>query len=130
MASLLIDNYLRVPTKKSGNFFRLWVGFLKPYHDLTDRESEVLACLLKSRYQLSKDISNEEILDQHLFSEQVKKQIYTELNITADNFHVLFSRLKKKKVILEDKLNKRFIPALKEGNKEFKMVVSFDFEND
>lgn len=130
MASLLIDSYLRVPTKKDGDFFRLWVGFLKPYHDLTERESSILAYLLKSRYQLSKEINNEEILDQVLFSEQTKKKIYTELNITQENFHVLFSRLRKKGVIVGDKLNKRFVPALKDNDKEFKMIVSFDFQND
>ncbi len=130
MSSLFVDNVTRVPTNVETDFFRLWVDFLKPYHDLTERESEVLTCLLKCRNKLKKDIHNDELLDQALFSESTKRKIYTDLGVTASNFHVLIARLKKKGIIIEDKLNKRFIPKLKDDAKEFKMLILFDFNDD
>lgn len=130
MSSLLVDNVTRVPTKVETNFFRLWVEFLRPYHDLTERESEIFAILLKCRHQLSKEIHNQELLDQVLFSDENKKVLYKELNITSANFYMIMTRLKKKKLIINGRLNKKFIPVLKEGAKEFKMLVLFDFTND
>ncbi len=129
MASSLIDNYLRVPAVKEGDFFRLWVEFLRPYHEMTQREAELLTCLLKARHQLSKDIANEEILEQTVFSHLIRDKICDELGLTWRNYNVLICRLKAKRMIIDGKINKRFIPSLKEDAKEFKMVICFDFSS-
>ncbi len=130
MVSSTVDNVLRVPSNKDSNFFRLWVSFLSPYHDLTDREADVLTCLLKSRHELLKEITNEDLLYQVLFSEKNKRKIYTELGISNLNFNVLVARLKKKNLIINDKINNRFIPALKSDSNEFKILILFEFKDD
>ena len=44
----LPDNVIALPTSlEDGNFFRLWVEFLKPLHHLTDREMDVITAFLK-----------------------------------------------------------------------------------
>ncbi len=127
MSSLLVDKVLRVPAHKKMDFFRLWVDFLRPYHDLTQRESDLLICLLRCRHQLMKDISNEDFLDSILFTEKIKKQIHKEMGITDKNFNVLISRLKEKKLIIDGKINRRFIPNLKDDAKEFQILILFEF---
>ncbi len=63
MKSSFIDTITRVPTRLNTDFFRLWVDFLRPYHELPNKESELLTCILKFRYNLSKEISNEDLWD-------------------------------------------------------------------
>ena len=63
MAKGVADNVIRIPCKASSNFFRHWFQFLTPFHHLTDREMEVAACLVKHRYELSKVILDNDLLD-------------------------------------------------------------------
>lgn len=127
MSSFLVDKVLRVPAHKKTDFFRLWVEFLRPYHDLTQRESELFICLLRCRHQLMKDVHNDEFLDNILFTDKIKKQIYKEIGITDKNFNVLMARLREKKLIIDGKINKRFIPNLKDNAKEFQILILFEF---
>jgi hypothetical protein len=58
-----------------GDFFRVWVEFLKPIHNLTNKEMDVLAAFLKKRYELGKVITDNDVLDNVLMSESTKRQI-------------------------------------------------------
>lgn len=127
---MLVDNVMRVPTTLSIEFFKLWLEFLRPYHDLSNKEMDLLACLLKTRHELSKVIFDEFHLDKAIFTEETKAKMSAELGISIDNFFVLLSRIKKKKMIVDGKINKRFIPSLKDNAKEFKMLIYFELNND
>jgi hypothetical protein len=130
MGAPIADAILKVPTKRSTNFFRLWVEFLGPYHNLTEREIDVLTCFLKIRHNLSKSVLDEKILDKVLFSDDSKKSVCDEIGITEKNFNMVFSRLKKKNLIINNSINKRFIPLLKDNAKVFQMLVYFEFSDD
>ena len=71
----------RIPTNIETNFFQYWVEFLRPFNKLTDRELGVLAELLKSRYELSKVITDEKVIDTVVLSMEnradVRKKIKT-----------------------------------------------------
>ena len=47
----------------SCSFFRIWLEFLRPFHKLTERETDVMAAFLKHRFELSKVVSDQEVLD-------------------------------------------------------------------
>jgi len=51
-----------MPTISLNDFFKNWLIFLRPYHELTDRQIDLAASFLKKRYELSKDITNESYL--------------------------------------------------------------------
>lgn len=124
----LPDNVIALPTTLNENFFRYWVEFLKPLHGLTDRETDVVVAFLKKRYELSKEISNVQILDKFLTSEETKREIRDECNITLAHFQVIMGKLKKNKVFIDGKINPRFIPNVKEEKGNFQLLLFFQFK--
>lgn len=126
MAKGVADNVIRIPCKVSGNFFRLWFQFLAPFHHLTDREMEVAACLVKHRYELSKVILDNDVLDKVVMSEDTKAKIREECEISLAHFQVIMGKLKKNKVVLENRINPKYIPNINnEGY--FRLMFLFEF---
>lgn len=110
------NNIVRIPCQSLEHLLRNWFLFLKPFHNLTDREMEVAASFVSHRFNLSKVIKDETILDKVVMSEDTKKQIRESLNISIPHFQVVMSKLRKAKVIINDKINPRYIPNYKEDN--------------
>ena len=121
------DNVILVPcTKKS--FFYKWLEFLKPFHSLTNREMEIAASFLAKREELSKVISDNSIIDSVLMSEDTKRKVREECNITLPHFQVIMGKLRKNNIIVDGKLNPRYIPRVIEENGSFKLMLLFDFQ--
>jgi hypothetical protein len=125
-----VDNVLSISTSLKGKFFKQWFKFLLPYHGLTDREIDVAAKLLLKRFELAKVISDVNILDSVLMSEDTKRTIREDLGIKHQHFQVIMSKLRKSKVIIDNKVNPRFIPNLKEENGNFKLLLLFSFNEE
>ena len=121
-----MNNVIRIPTSISTSFFRFWFEFLRPFHNLTDREMQVASSLLKRRYELSKVIQDEVILDKVVMSEDTKKVVREECNISLPHFQVIMGKLRKNKVILDGKINPRFIPNLTEERGSFRLLLNFE----
>lgn len=121
-----MNNVIRIPTSLSTSFFRFWFEFLRPFHNLTDREMQVASSLLKRRYELSKVIQDEVILDKVVMSEDTKKVVREECNISLPHFQVIMGKLRKNKVILEGKINPRFIPNITEEQGSFRLLLNFE----
>ena len=121
-----MNNVIRIPTSISTSFFRFWFEFLRPFHNLTDREMQVASSLLKRRYELSKVIQDEGILDKVVMSEDTKKAVREECNISLPHFQVIMGKLRKNKVILDGKINPRFIPNLTEERGSFRLLLNFE----
>lgn len=109
-------------------FFRYWFLFLKPYHNMTDRGIAVAAKLVQSRHELSKSISDPVLLDSVCMSDDNKRRIAKECGISMSNFNVVMSRLRKGKVIVDNRLNPRFIPNLKEEDGQFQLLLYFELK--
>lgn len=121
-----MNNVIRIPTSISTSFFRFWLEFLRPFHNLTDRETQVASSLLKRRYELSKVIQDEVILDKVVMSEDTKKVVREECNISLPHFQVIMGKLRKNKVILDGRINPRFIPNLTEEQGSFRLLLNFE----
>ena len=123
-----INSVVRIPSSLSGSFFRYWFEFLTPIHNLTEREIDVITSFVKCRYELSKVVKDEELLDKVVMSEDTKRKIREECNMTVPHFQVILGKLRKNKLIVDNKINKRFIPQLPENPKEFKLLLFFDID--
>lgn len=121
------NNVIRIPTSLQ-MFFRYWYEFLKPFHKLTDREIDVITAFTYKRHQLSKVISDQEILDKVLMSEDTKKKIREECDITLAYFQVIMGKLRRNKVIIDNRINPRFIPNITKENGAFKLMLLFDIK--
>lgn len=122
-----VDSIVRIPCKVDGKFFRYWFEFLTPFHNLTEREMDVITSFVKQRYELSKVIKDNEILDKVTMSEDTKKKVREECDISLPYFQVIMGKLRKNKVIIDGKINPRYIPSVDEENGSFKMMLLFDF---
>jgi len=125
------NNILRIPTSLSGNFFRLWIEFLSPFHHLTPRETEVAASFLNTRFTLSKSISDDTILNTVLMSKESKSKIMKECNMTSAHFQAILSKLREVKFIVDGVVNPKFIPKeLNQDDKSFRLLIYFDFNEE
>lgn len=121
------NNIVEIKTKLDTEFFRWWCIFLRPLINLTNREIDVIACFLKQRFELSKSISNPAILDTVVMSNDTKRKVIDECQITQEHFYVVMSNLKKNKVIINDVINPRLIPNIKVDEKTgyFQLLILF-----
>ena len=111
-----------------GDFFRAWVDFHRPIHQLTKREMDVLALFLKKRWELSKKIKDEEALDKYLMSEEVRSQIIKECGMTMRHLRVTLSAFRKRGILVNEKFIMTLLPTItKEG---VGLMVYFDFKNE
>lgn len=113
-------------------FFKYWLQFTAPLHKLQNKDIEVLSYILKKRYELSKIIIDDSVVDSYLFSKEIRDQILEESGESRSNFQVTLSKLRKRNVISPDgKINKRFIPDLVETNTElrFELMVAFNIND-
>lgn len=122
------NNVIRIPTSLKGTFFRRWFEFLRPYHKLTDREIDVITSFVKYRYELSKVIKDQNILDKVTMSEDTKRKVREECNITLPHFQVIMGKLRKNQVIIDGKINPRFIPNIDEETGTFQLLLLFELK--
>lgn len=124
------NNIVEIKTKLDTEFFRWWCIFLRPLINLTNREIDVIACFLKQRFELSKSISDPAILDTMVMSNDTKRKVIEECQITQEHFYVVMSNLKKSKVIINDVINPRLIPNLKVDEKTgyFQLLILFKMQ--
>ncbi len=122
------NNVIRISTSLDGKFFRYWLEFLKPFHKLTDREVDVATAFLKKRHQLSKVIKDADILEKVTMGEDTKKQVREECHVTLPHFQVIMGKLRKNKIIVDGKLNPRFLPNIVEGEDGFQLLLLFELK--
>lgn len=123
-----INNVITIPASTEGRFFRYWFEFLRPFHKLTDREMDVIASFVKHRYALSKVVSDQEVLNKLTMSDDTKKKVREDCNISQAHFQVIMTKLKKSKVIENGRINPKFIPRLDKDSNNFQLLLSFDLK--
>ena len=114
-----------ITTPLDWTFFRHWVDFLAPLHKLNRRDADITASLLYRRFQLSQVIFNDDVLDAVLLSAEQKKLTREEFGLSQQNFQVIMAKLRKKKVIVDGKINKRFVPMITQDMDEYKLLIHF-----
>lgn len=123
-----VNNIVRIPTSISGKFFRYWLEFLTPFHHLTNKEMDVMTCFLKHRQELKDKISDPDILDKVLMGEDIKRKIREECGMKVSNFQVVLGKLRKRKVLIGNKINPKFIPNISSNAESFQLLLLFDFQ--
>ena len=119
---------ISIPTSLDKDFFRYWFEFLRPFHNLTNREMDVITAFTKCRFELSKVIKDDKILDKVVMSEDTREQVREDCQLSLPHFQVIMGKLRESKVIVNNKINPRFIPNIKEEDGNFKLLLLFDFK--
>ena len=116
------NNVIRIPCTLD-SLFRYWLEFLVPFHNLTSRETDVATAFLRERYNLSKVILDKDLVDRTLMSEESQRKLKQECGLTNQHFQVIKSKLKNKKFFINDKINPRLVPCIKEEQGSFQTYV-------
>lgn len=120
------NNIITIPVAKDYDFFHWWCVFLRPVVNLTNREIDVIASFLKQRWELSKSITDQAILDEMVMSDATKRKVMDECNISLQHFYVVMSNLRKSKIIEKGKINPRLIPNIRQDNDDyFQLMILF-----
>ena len=122
---MTLNSVFNIPSSIEKDFFKHWCLFTRPLHRLTNSQIDLAAALLKKRYELCKSISDQNIVDKVLFSKESRNEIMNSLGITVYHYRFLIGVLKKNKVIVENKINPKFIPNIKDDAKEFNVLLTF-----
>ena len=120
-----ISSTSKLDMSPSGDFFRVWVEFLKPVHNLTNREMDVLAAFLKKRYEMGKVITDDDSLDKMLMYEETKKEVRLSCGITTKHFQVIMSKFRKNGVVKDNRIHLKLIPTISNGGAG--LFVYFNF---
>lgn len=124
------NNVIRIPTSLNTDFFKYWLLFLAPFHNLAKREIDVAAEFLKQRHILSLAITDNTLLDKISMSEEIKRTVRENCGISLAHFQGIISKLKERQIIVNNKLNPKFIPNIVHENNNFQLLLLFDFTND
>ena len=125
--ALMPNNVIRIPCNNIDSVFRYWLEFLVPFHNLTSRETDVATAFLKERYNLSKVILDTDLVDRTLMSEESQRKIKQECGLTNQHFQVIKSKLKNKKFFINDRINPKLIPNIKDGQKMFQLMLIYEY---
>ena len=130
-----INKILTVDCSGEKDFFDLWIEYLAPKHRLTKSEQRFLAACLRQRYELSKGITDENVLDETALNEIYRTKIRKNLDISAQQMQNVIVKLKKLHILIprnfpfSDKLSyykiaPSFIPPYKE-DEDFLLLLLF-----
>lgn len=124
-----VNSVIRIPCKLTSNFFTYWLTFLKPIHKLTPGVISIAAEILKNRYELSKVISDDVVLDKYLLTnEEIRNKIISACDISVSNYHVGIGKLKAAGFFIDNKVNPKFIPKLSADSTDYNLMLMFQFD--
>lgn len=110
----IADAALKIPCTNE-NFLRVWFDLLKPVHKLTQREIDVAIAFVKRWYELRDTVRDDKQLNRLLLSAQEKKEIMASLGLSKSHMHLIMTKLKQRRIVVDGKLNYRYIPNYQPG---------------
>lgn len=120
----IADAALRIPCTED-TFLKVFFDLLRPIHKLTPKEIEVAVCFVKHWYKLSNTVKDDKQLNQLLFSPQEKALICEELGLTPQHLRKILVKFRQRMIIVNGKLNYRYIRHYTEG-KPFRLMFIID----
>lgn len=123
-----IGSNSKVKMSPDGDFFQAWAEVLRPIHKLAKRETAILAAFLKKRYELSKVIIDPDLLDRTLMSQETKRAIREEYNVSSKYIQVIMSKFRKNGVIKNNKLYQTLIPKVTDEG--VGLMIYFNFKDE
>ena len=96
----------------------------------TSASVQIIILLQRRFSKLKRDNSLLDI-DQMVMNEDTKKKIREECGISSAHFQVIMGKLRKNRVIVDGKINPRFIPNISEDDTGvFQLLLLFDLNDD
>lgn len=131
------NNIFRIPCSSMEEFYSLYIDFLTPIHKLTAKNKQILLAFLMLRYELSKSITNEALLDEVLMNEDSKAKIKEKCDLKGNYLQVAMFTLAQQNVLIKTlsndsrkkykyRINPRILPDMQIDDTN--VVLQFNFE--
>lgn len=128
--SKIADSVIKLPCSSVGDFIKIWLTFLTPLHKLTPTIINLAAEILRQRFELSKAINDDTILDNYLMTnKEITNSIMTNCNLSSSNYHVGITKLRKVGFFKEGKINPKFIPKITPDSTSYSLMLLFSIPN-
>lgn len=127
MEKAIADSVIRIPCQSLQGFCEQWFNMLRPIHKLSNTEIKLIATMVRFRYELSKKITDKDLLEEYLMNPETKLKIREACNMSASSFQVSMHKLKKNKVIVDNRINPKLIPDFK--GSDYKLLLYFDVKD-
>ncbi len=108
------------------DFFKYWLLFTKPLHQLKGPEISVLSLLLFYYFELKEKVSDDDLVYKLLFDYDTKMKIKNELNYLDQTLQNSLTLLRKLNVIKDNKISPSFIPDINNNSNEFTLTYKFN----
>ena len=117
------------------NLFFKWLDITRSFHKLNNQQQQVLALLLYYHYKFKNEITNDKILWKLIFDYDTKIKIredaiFGEKGLSNSTLQNIFTILRKKQIIVDNKINPVFIPDISKNSKNFKIIFNFNIVKD
>lgn len=122
-----VDGMTILPST-SDDFLRAWLEVMHPIHRMTSKEMDYAAILLKKRYKIAEEVSDQSMIDKILFDEETKEIIRKEAKVSQSHAKAILYSMKKKGVIDKKRVNPQYLPVWERG-KPFRWVFVFKNED-
>lgn len=129
----IADNVVSVSTPLDVSFFEAWLDFISPLHGMTKSERSVVANYLNSYYKLSKAVLDDALIARILMSTESKQEIMEACGLKASNLQVILTKLKKRGIFTNGRIDPRLIPDISpevEESGEFRLMIRFQIKHD
>jgi len=105
-------------------FFRRWLTLTQPFHKLASREQEVLAVLLYYHYLFKKTTRDENVIWKMVFDYSTKAKLKEKLDMKDGTLQTTLSKLRKKNVIVKNRIISTLIPNLSDNAVNFQITYN------
>lgn len=122
------NNFIPVKCTEQ-SFFRAWVEFFAPFHKLTARERDIMARILAQYFKLKKNVKDEEVLYEILWSHTSKKDMRESLGASPAYFQLVVKTLREHGVLTDrDRINPKYLPYITDDPRLL-LYVLFDWSS-
>lgn len=127
MAEFKPNTIIPIPIPRD-QFVHAWLTFMKPFHNLTNREMGVAVELIKKYLQLCKDIpDNVEFRNKCLLSIETQKEICKKCKLSNSQMQIYKAKLRESNFLIDGNcINPKLIPSLDVLNGDnYQLLVLF-----
>lgn len=125
-----LNSVIKIDADVNTNFFEYWLKFIKPLHNLSERDMTIAAEFLKKRFELEQTTSDPRMLDEFTFCTSNRKEIREKYNMSVSNFQVVLAHLRNLGFLNGNKINPKFIPRrLNRDDKSYQLLIYFDLNS-
>ena len=124
--SKIADSVIRIPCTDKRTFMKFFLTFLTPLHKLTPSVVNLAAEIIYQRFELSKVITNNDVLEDYLLTnDKIRNEVITNCGLSVSNYHVGISKLKKAGFFINGKINPKFLPKITTESSSYSLMLLF-----